>query len=219
MTDTSEVFSRSRRSTSHPLWLVAWAVIMLLAVGFIGKFVFHYYLNYNAEGFEPYWPRRFWLLLHITGGMVALLVGPWQFWTGLREIAPQIHRWTGRLFLAGVACGVLGAAYLAITTTYGWAFGLGLGGLAVAWTATTGMAFYAIQRGAVVAHKEWTIRAYVVTFAFVTFRLIVECLPTSPEGDRFISAAWLSWSLPLLAAIVIQSLAALRRRPGARAGA
>jgi hypothetical protein len=111
---------------------LAWAAILSLAVGFILKYVFHYYLHYDATSFDPYWPRRGGLLFHMSGGMLALLTGPWQFWTGLRQKHLQIHRWTGRLFLLGVAMGVTGATYLALTTTFGWAFGFGLLGLAAA---------------------------------------------------------------------------------------
>ena len=42
-----------------------------------------------------------WLFLHINGGMLALLTGPWQFWTGLRQRNLTIHRWTGRLVSSG----------------------------------------------------------------------------------------------------------------------
>jgi hypothetical protein len=53
--------------------------IVALAIAFILKYVFHYYLHYDAAAFDGYWPRRAGLLLH----MVALLTGPWQFFTGL----------------------------------------------------------------------------------------------------------------------------------------
>ena len=115
---------------------LAWVGIVGLAVGFILKYVFHYYLHYDQASFNPYWPRRGGLLLHISGGMLALVTGPWQFWTGLRMKHMQVHRWTGRLFLLGAAMGVVGAAYLAFTTTFGWAFATGLIGLACAWAGT-----------------------------------------------------------------------------------
>jgi hypothetical protein len=207
----------STRKTLHLLWLIAWALIVVLAVAFVGMYVFRYYLNYDEAIFGPYWPRRFWLLLHISGGMLALLVGPWQFWTGLRQTVPRVHRWTGRLFLIGVTCGVIGATYLAVTTTFGWAFGVGLGGLAVAWAGSTAMAFYAIRKGVVSVHKEWMTRAYVVTFGFVTFRLFDDWLPTAqlqPEGDRAITFAWFCWAIPLFVTIVIQALMAMRRKDG-----
>lgn len=180
--------------------ILAWAAIVAIAVAFVLKYVFHYYLNYNAAAFDPYWPRRAGLLLHITGGMVALLTAPWQFFTGLTGKRMNIHRYTGRIFLGGVTLGVTGATYLAFTTTFGWAFGFGILGLAAAWASTTAMAYYAIRKGQVEIHKEWMTRAYVVTFAFVTFRVFSDYAPTShlkPPGDLSITLAWVCWVVPL----------------------
>src|SRR5271165_2960659 len=140
--DSSLNLSKVRRAAT----ILAWTAILTLAVGFVLKYVFHYYLHYDAASFDPYWPRRGGLLLHISGGTLALLTGPWQFWSGLRQKHLQIHRWTGRLFLLGVSIGVTGATYLALTTTFGWAFGFGLLGLAAAWSTTAGMAYYAIRK-------------------------------------------------------------------------
>lgn len=179
--------------------------VVSLAVGFVLKYVFHYYLNYTPGGFQQYWPKRGWLLLHITGGMLAVLSGPWQFWTGLRRKHIQVHRWTGRLFLLGVAMGVTGATYLGLTTAP-WAWGFALLMLALAWVSTAAMALYFILRGQVQVHKEWMIRAYVVTFAFVTFRILNDYGPTShlePATDRIITLGWVSWTIPLLIAEII----------------
>jgi uncharacterized membrane protein len=185
--------------------ILAWVALVAIAVAFILKYVFHYYLHYNAAAFDPYWPRRAGLLLHITGGMVALLTAPWQFFTGLTGKRMNVHRYTGRIFLGGVT---VGATYLAFTTTFGWAFGFGILGLASAWVATTGMAYYAIRKGQVEIHKEWMVRAYVVTFAFVTFRVFSDHGPTShlkPAGDLAITLAWASWVVPLFITELIRS--------------
>ena len=179
---------------------LAWAGIVALAVTFVVKYVLFYYRHYDAASFDVYWPRRAWLFLHINGGTLALLTGPWQFWTGLRRRNLKIHRWTGRLFLLGVAMGIAGSVGLMATTTYGWAFAVGLAGLASAWLVTTGMAYYSIRKGLVELHKEWMIRAYVVTFAFVTIRILSDYGPTSrllPENDRSITISWACWVVPL----------------------
>ena len=97
-------------------------MIVGIAVAFVLKYVFHYYLHYNSAAFDPYWPRRGGWLLQITGGMVALLTGPWRFFTGLTGKRMNVHGYTGRIFLVGVTVGVAGATYLAFTTTFGWAF-------------------------------------------------------------------------------------------------
>jgi len=200
--------------------IVAWAAIVAIAVAFILKYVFHYYLHYDAAAFDVYWPRRGGLLLHITGGMVALLTAPWQFFTGLTGKRMNVHRYTGRIFLGGVTVGVTGATYLAFTTTFGWAFGFGLLGLAAAWASTTGMAYYAIRKGLVEIHKEWMVRAYVVTFAFVTFRVFSDYGPTShlkPTNDLSITLAWASWVVPLFITELILQLRRMRKAKPARA--
>jgi len=193
----SSTFNREVKRTAV---VAGWIGLVGLAVEFVFKYVLFYYRHCDAASFDPYWPRRGWLFLHINGGMLALLSGPWQFWTGLRRKHMAIHRWTGRLFLLGVAMGVTGSVGLAVTTTYGWGFATGLMALASAWLATSGMAYLTIRRGLVELRKEWMIRAYVVTFAFVTFRVLHDYGLTSrlqPEGDRAITLSWASWVVPL----------------------
>jgi uncharacterized membrane protein len=193
-------------------WFV-WAGIVALAVSFVFKYVLFYYRHYDADSFDTLWPRRAWLFLHINGGTLALLTGPWQFWSGLRQRHMSIHRWTGRLFLLGVAAGVAGAVGLVVKEVGNWAFGVGLMGLAAAWLITTSMAYYSIRKGLVALHKEWMIRAYVVTFAFVFFRVMSDYSPMSrlrPEGDRDITIAWACWVVPLAVTEMIFQLRRVR---------
>jgi len=217
---TSVTSQRTGRTPHFTIKLLASAVILAVALFFVLKNVFHYYLNYNQASFtDPdfgaanYWEMRGWLLMHITGGMVALLTGPWQFWTGFRARYARLHRWTGRFFLGGVIVGCIGAFRMAIGTTFGWGFGFALLVLAIAWATTTGMAYYAILRRRFQIHREWMVRAYVVTFAFVTFRILNNYGPTSrlqPENDRAITIAWACWAVPLLFTEVILQLRRMR---------
>jgi uncharacterized membrane protein len=180
--------------------ILVWAATISLAVWFVIKYVLFYYRHYDATSFDTYWPRRAWLFLHINGGTLALLTGPFQFWTGLRRRNMTVHRWTGRLFLFGVAMGVVGAVGMAVMAVGQWAFEVGLMGLATSWLVTTSMAYYTIRKGMVALHKEWMIRAYVVTFAFVFFRILSDYSPMArlrPESDRDITIAWVCWVVPL----------------------
>jgi uncharacterized membrane protein YozB (DUF420 family) len=218
--------ARPRRTAHFALKLIASGAILTAAAAFVVKYVFRYYLHYNQAAFtDPdlgaanYWALRGWLLMHITGGMVALLTGPWQFWTGFRMRYARLHRWTGRVFLCGVALGSIGAYRMAIVTTFGWAFGMALLALATAWFTSAGMALYAILRGQVQAHKEWMVRAYVVTFAFVTFRVLNDYYPgprLQPDGDRAVTVGWACWALPLLFTEIILQLRRMRSVRAAR---
>lgn len=215
------VLTPGRRKILFPVKLIGFTALLAIALAFVGKYAFRYYLNYNQSAFtDPtqgapnYWAMRGWLVMHITGGMVALLTGPWQFWTGFRTRYLRLHRLTGKVFLCAVAVGSISAFRLAIGTTFGWAFGLSLVGLATAWVTTAGMAYYAILRGHIAIHKEWMLRAYVVTFAFVTFRLLNDYGPTShlqPASDRAITIGWVCWVVPLMVTEVILQLRQMRK--------
>lgn len=219
-TSTRAGLSEKPKTPHLALKIAASAAILLAAVAFVLKYVFRYYLHYSQSvytdpnvGGSNYWAMRGWLLMHMTGGMVALLTGPWQFWTGFRMRYASLHRWTGRIFLGGVALGSIGAFRMATSTTFGWAFGFSLLALATAWVTTSGMALYAILKGQVRVHKEWMVRAYVVTFAFVTFRVLNDYYPGArlqPDGDRAITVGWVSWVLPLLFTEVILQLRRMR---------
>jgi hypothetical protein len=208
-----------RRKTRRAATILAWTVIVAVAGGFVIKYVLFYFRHYDAASFDTYWPRRPWLFLHISGGTIALLTGPLQFWTGLRQRNLTFHRWTGRLFLLGVAMGVTGSIGLAFKAVGQWAFEVGLMGLASAWLVTTFMAYYSIRRGLVALHKEWMIRAYVVTFAFVFFRMLSDYTPMSglrPENDRDITIAWACWVVPLAVTEMIFQIRRLRTATAAR---
>jgi hypothetical protein len=147
-----------------------------------------------------YWPRRAWLLTHITGGLIALLVGPVQLWLGLHDVKMDVHRKLGLIYIAGMAIGSVGAFGLALQTDGGAVFGSGLFFLGVAWVTTTSIAYWAIRKNLIDQHREWTIRSYVVTFAFVTFRIgQVTLVGRGVELATAIGImAWACWAIPLL---------------------
>ena len=189
-------------------------MVVLLAGTFFLYYVLHYVLQYDKTSYDVYWSRRFGLAPHLFGGTLALFAGPLQLWTGLRRQYPRLHRWVGRVFLCGVSVGVCGAVYLALTTTYGWAYGVALLGLAMAWVTTTGIAYYAIRSNDIQTHRQWMIRAYTVTFAFVTARVFDDWLPLPESGSsiRLANDIWLSWSVPLLIVVAIQGAFEISRR-------
>ena len=74
-------------------------------------------------------------------------------------------------------------------------------GLAVAWLVTTGLALVSIRRRLIVQHQEWMIRSYVVTFAFVNFRIfagILHALGVGTLPEQLAAASWFCWAVPLL---------------------
>ena len=93
------------------------------------------------------------------------------------------------------------AYYLAVTTAVSFTFGFGLGGFATAWVITCTLGIVAVKRRQFLQHQEWMIRSYVVTFAFVVFRMVMVFLTSLNVGtlvDRLNVASWFCWAVPLL---------------------
>jgi Predicted membrane protein (DUF2306) len=102
-----------------------------------------------------------------------------------------------------VLAGSFVAMNLSVTAGFTPAYRSGLFFLAVAWLATTGMAFVAVRRRNFVQHREWMIRSYVVTFAFVTFRVfrdLVVANGLASFAEMQAVSAWACWAVPLLIA-------------------
>jgi hypothetical protein len=188
--------------------LAAIAFVMVAALPYRAMLGTEETARQTLEGFQfAYYPVRGWLLTHIAGGLVALLTGPVQLWLGLHDVKMNVHRKLGLIYIAAIAVGSIGAIGLALQTAGGLVFGSGLFFLAVAWIATTSLAFAAIRKHLVEQHREWTIRSYVVTFAFVTFRagqiaLVGRGVPLEIAIGVM---AWACWAIPLLVTeLVIQ---------------
>src|SRR5215472_5000688 len=77
--------------------------------------------NPAAELDAHFASERGLVLTHILPAMLFMILGPLQFVRGLRSRYPQVHRWSGRVFLAASA--VVGITGLKL------AFGKTVGGL------------------------------------------------------------------------------------------
>jgi len=159
------------------------------------------------------------LSMHLAGGSLALATGAWQLNVRLRSRHPSIHRWIGRVYLIAVLVGGLGAVVLAPGSQEGvvthWGFGL----LAIAWLGTTVVAYRAIRRRDLAAHRRWMLRSYALTFAAVTLRIY---LPLSqvlglPFGPSYQVISWLCWvpNLLLVERFVVGNADAVPIRAGA----
>ncbi len=153
-----------------------------------------------------YVQREAILGLHIGGGMLALLLGPWQFVQGLRSRWPRVHRVTGRGYVAGVGAGALGGLLLAPTAYGGVASTLGFAVLGLLWAGTTVQAMVAVRNGDYDEHRRWMVLSYSLSFAAVTLRLMLGSfagldaagLAPIPFAVAYAAIAWLCW-IPNLA--------------------
>jgi Predicted membrane protein (DUF2306) len=177
-------------------WLLALTAIFFAARFFVFS-AGHYFIDFSPTSYGEYWPKRGFLLMHIIGGSLALLAGPFQVWSGLRRRVLKWHRGIGMTYLGGVLIGSAGAYCLSAISQIR-TFAIALSTLATVWLVTSAMAFIAIKKRRMEIHKEWMIRSYVITYAFVIFRLLGESGVFAYQGvEQYTTTAWLCWTLPL----------------------
>jgi len=102
-------------------------------------------------------------LAHVLPAMLFMVLGPLQFVRGLRAKYPQVHRWSGRIFLtASTVVGVTGLTM---------AFGKTIGGVDEKAAITLFGTFFLIAlakalwhalRREFAQHREWMIRGYAI---------------------------------------------------------
>lgn len=108
------------------------------------------------------------LIPHTVCGTFALLAGPLQFSSRLRQRHLKLHRILGRLYFASVIVGAFTGIALAAGRP-------GLPGTSMqgaAWIICTAAAVIAARNRQIATHRQWMARSYAVTFTFVSSRVL-----------------------------------------------
>jgi uncharacterized membrane protein len=141
--------------------------------------------------------------------MLFMVLGPLQFVRSLRSKHPQLHRWSGRIFLTASA--VVGMTGLTM------AFGKTIGGLDEKAAITLFGTFFLLAlakalwhalRREFVQHREWMIRGYAIGLAVATIRPIMGTFFAAallqghaPEPKEFFGTAfWIGFTVQMIAA-------------------
>ncbi len=178
---------------------IGWASI--LALSLLIALVSSRYFSLNPEVFFPeqkttYSIHTFGLMLHITGAILALIIGPFQFLPKLRKgHFLKFHRLLGRVYLISVLLGGIGGFYMSLFAYGGPPAQLGFFVLAALWLISGFMAYWLIRQKDIEGHKHWMIRNFSLTFAAVTLRLwlpLFQLLGIDFELG-YIIIAWLCW--------------------------
>ncbi len=209
----------SRARDSHSLLLLVLAALAMALLWFVVQKI-HYLTDYSLASYSPYlWPRRAGLVPHLLGGALAITAGLVQVWLGLTHRVGTLHHVLGRVYAGGVLIGSVGGFYLALTIPGPLPYAAGLFTLCAAWVIATAMALYSIRTRRIEQHREWMLRSYTLTFAFVTYRLVSYWLrrwihlPESQSADDLDTLmAWASWVVPLLIAEPLIQLRSMRKR-------
>jgi uncharacterized membrane protein len=108
------------------------------------------------------------LIPHTLAGIFALLIGPINFSSRIRQRHLQLHRVLGRVYVISVFIG----AATGVALAFGRPGFPGTCGQAAAWVICTTAAFITARNRHIIQHRQWMARSYAVTFTFVSSRVL-----------------------------------------------
>jgi uncharacterized membrane protein len=118
------------------------------------------YPMYHAYRLQVVTDRHL-LIPHTVAGVSALLIGPVNFSSRIRQRYLRLHRVLGRVYVVAVFVGAAGRPGLPGTSMQ-----------AAAWIVCTVAAFITARNRQIVQHRQWMARSYAVTFTFVSSRVL-----------------------------------------------
>ena len=200
---------RLARRLTGPGW-----VIMTLACVYIAMFWASRYLTFDPEVYftqqrEAYLEHEFALGVHVLSGMLALLIGPFQFVGRLRRRFVRVHRFMGATYVASASALGMSGLILAPTAYTGLVASAGFTVLDLAMLFTTWTAVRMILAGRYGEHRRWMIRSFSLIMAGVMLRVwspLYSVVAAAGIVDfsfetAYAGIAWLCWVPNLLLAI------------------
>jgi len=148
--------------------------ILWVSLGLITLFVFITsevllvtdYPMYHAYRLQVIADRHL-LIPHTLAGIFALLIGPINFSSRIRQRHLQLHRILGRIYVICVFVG----SFTGIALAAGRPGLPGTSMQAATWMVCTAAAFVTARNGQIAVHRQWMARSYAVTFTFVSSRV------------------------------------------------
>jgi uncharacterized membrane protein len=152
------------------------------------------YRMYHAYRLQVIADRHL-LIPHTVCGVAALLAGPMQFSSRLRQRHLEFHRLLGRIYVISVFVG----AFTGIALAAGRPGLPGTSMQAAAWIVCTSAAFITARNHQIAPHRQWMARSYAVTFTFVSSR-VLNLWPRywSHLGDTFAAVGVIAFTLASL---------------------
>ncbi len=149
--------------------------VLWIGLGFTTLFVFITsevllvadYPMYHAYRLQVISDRQL-LIPHTLAGIFALLIGPVNFSSRIRQHHLKLHRVLGRIYVISVFIGAATGVALATGRP-------GLPGTsmqAAAWIVCTTAALITARNRQIAQHRQWMARSYAVTFTFVSSRVL-----------------------------------------------
>jgi len=157
----------------------------------------------NHSDLSHYNAMKWILIPHGLFGLIALVIGPFQFSTTLRKKNIKLHKRIGKTYIITI---LLAAPFAILLNIYypipgaKITFAFENFTQALVWAITAAMAWIAAYRRQINIHKMWAARSYGLTLVFVLSRIKnpMELLIAKPDINDFAHFLWLLIVLALI---------------------
>jgi uncharacterized membrane protein len=199
-----------------PGWVIMTLACVYIAVGVVPRYLTFDPAVYFPEQLQNYLRLEFALGVHVLCGMLALLIGPFQFVKRLRRRFVRLHRACGAVYVASATgLGVTGLI-LAPTAYTGAVASVGFTLLGLAMLFTTWTALRMIMAHRYGEHRRWMIRSFSLIMAGVMLRVEIPLyyalfgvgIVHFTFETAYATIAWLAWVPNILIALWVT-----RRQP------
>jgi uncharacterized membrane protein len=145
-------------------------IVAILAFIGVNAAIAHYFIPSINPGYQIY---PLITALHVIPAGIWMLLAPFQFIKRIRAKWLNYHRWAGRVLVPVALVFGASALFLALVIPVaGWPERVILSGFGLFFLIAIGRAFFFIRSHQVNLHREWMIRAFALSLAVSTVRLI-----------------------------------------------
>jgi uncharacterized membrane protein len=189
------------------LIIIFWTTILVVSSYFYYDNAIAYLFGYRSERFgQTFFENHIWFISHIIGASFSLYLGPLQFWGTIRKKYINYHRLAGKLYIIGsLVAGVSALRLSIINDCLGCRYSLAL--LSMLFLLTTSLAWIAVRKKNILAHKHFMTRSYTCALAFVFVRLN-QIIPLDflyyPINDPIIQRTVNEWMFTFVPIIIVE---------------
>ncbi len=168
-----------RSATHKSIQAIAWLLLLICSGLVIAESLpylalgddFAFLVEKGDVARIPVWRAAF--LLHVSGALLSLVLGPWLCSRWALRRSRRLHRWLGRSYYwAVLGQAVPGGLILAPWAKGGTAGVMGFLLLGLLWLGTTGLGLVEIRRRRIGRHARWMLRSYALAVSALVFRLL-----------------------------------------------
>jgi len=199
---------RWARRLGGPGWLIMTLACVYIAIT-VSRYLTFDPAVYFPEQRDAYLRHEFALGVHVLSGVLAMLIGPFQFVRRLRRRFTPVHRFMGATYVASATALGVSGLILAPTAYTGLVASAGFTVLDLAMLFTTWTALRMVVAGRFGEHRRWMIRSFSLILAGVMLRvwmpihaaLAAAGIVDFSSATTYAAVAWLCWVPNLLLAI------------------